>query len=218
MGDRVLLVEGKDDLHVLSNLFMVRNVPDVFKTECPTSDHVADESGGVEKLLDAIPRRLLEKNIERLAVILDADDKGPKRRWTQIRVRLKNKGYAEVPKDPPENGVFDLSLRPRTPRSVRLAVWIMPDNQSKGMLEDFVAQMVRDDDDMLPRVDGFLESIPEEDRRFSPTHRPKARIHSWLAVQGEPGKPMGQAVKKYLDTDRPVVDSFLKWINKALID
>ena len=95
----------------------------------------------------------------------------------------------------------------------------MPDNRSNGMIEDFVAEMIREDDDMLPRVDEFLESLREKPWRFSPRHRPKARIHSWLAIQEEPGKPMGQAIgtKKHLDTNRGPVVSFLKWVHNTLI-
>jgi len=218
MGKRVLLVEGKDDLHVMCNLFKVRKVPKAFEVECPRSDQDADENGGIEKLLDAVPRRLLESDLERLAVVMDADDKGPKKRWTQVRDRLRNKGYDGVPEDFPKAEVLDLSLRPQTQRSVRFAVWVMPDNDSEGMLEDFVAKLIPEDDEMHPLVGGFLDSIPEDKRRFKARHRPKARIHSWLAVQKEPGKPMGQAIKaKYLDTNREAVQRFLKWITDVLI-
>jgi hypothetical protein len=102
----------------------------------------------------------------------------------------------------------------------------MPDNESPGMIEDFVGQMIRQDDDMLPEVDRFLDSIPTKRRRFSEAHRPKARIHTWLAVQEEPGKPMGLAIgsevgqaaeAKCFDTNQRVVDSFLKWIHDTLI-
>ncbi len=218
MGKRVLLVEGKTDLHVMWNLFEVREIPEVFKVECPESDRDAGEDGGIEKLLDAIPRRLLESDLDRLAVVVDANDKGPKTRWGQIRDRLRNRGYDGIPEGFPEDGVFELSLRPQTQRSVRFAVWVMPDNDSEGMLEDFVANLIPKDDEMHPLVDEFLDSIPEDKRRFKARHRPKARIHSWLAVQEGPGKPMGQAIKaKYLDTSREVVEPFLEWINNALI-
>lgn len=219
MGKRVLLVEGKNDQHVMWNLFDVRQIAEVFEVECPESLRDPDQSGGIDKLLDAVPRRLLDSDLERLAIVMDANNKGPKARWDAIRSRLLNEGYKEVPKNMPEEGVVELSLRPRTPRSVRLAVWVMPDNQSQGMIEDFVAQMIRDDDDVLPLVDDFLASIPEDQQRFSPNHQSKARIHSWLAIQERPGRPMGQAIgaKKHLDPDRPAVDSFLQWINHALI-
>jgi hypothetical protein len=178
MGKRVLLVEGKDDLHVVLNLLKVRQIPKAFAVEYPGSERDVVENGGVERLLDEIPQRLLESDLERLAIVVDANDKGPKTRWDQIRSRLVSKGYRDVPEDLPEGGIVELSLRPQTPRSIRLALWVMPDNHSTGMLEDFVVSLIPDHDEMRSPVDSFLASIPRDNRRFPPQHRPKAWIHS----------------------------------------
>lgn len=220
MWERVLLVEGKDDLHVMTNLFEVRNVPDTFQVRCPGSEPDEIENGGVDKLLDSIPYRLASSELERLAVVVDANDKGPGAGWDAIRQRLAAAGHDGVPKaHSPEGTIVELSLRPGTPRSVRFGVWIMPDNRSLGMLEDFFAGLIREDDEMIPFVDRFLGSIPTDQRRFVPAHQPKARVHSWLAVSERPGRPMGQAIKadRQLDANSPAVEPFLKWINDALI-
>jgi len=219
MGKRVLLVEGIDDYHVVRNLCIVHDMfSGEFEIQQANADLDPNESGGVDKLLAAIPRWLLTSDLERLAIVVDADDKGPERRWEQIRGQLLRAKYGEVSKDLPRNGTIELSLRAQTPRSVRFAVWVMPNNISHGMLEDFVANLVPEDDAMHPLVDSFLDSIPEDKRRFEVLHRAKAWIHSWLAVQEEPGRPMGQAItRKYLDTNREVVEPFLKWITDALM-
>lgn len=221
MGERVLLVEGEDDKHVMCNLFEVRKVAEVFHVERPKKGANQHENGGVDQLLESIPYRVASSELDRLAVVLDANDKGPAIRWQSIRSRLLNAGYEDIPeKHDPKGTVFDLSLRARTPRSVRFSVWVMPDNHSTGMLEDFVAGLIREDDEMLPRVDGFLDSIPTEQRRFSPQHHPKARIHAWLAVGERPGRPMGQAIKAdaQLDANHPTVEPFLDWVQVALVD
>jgi len=219
MGKRILLVEGIDDYHVVRNLCIARDIfPGKFEIKQANSDLNPDESGGVDKLLAAIPRWLLTSDLERLAIVLDADDKGPERRWEQIRGQLLRAKHEKVSKDLPGNKTIELSLRAQTPRSVRFSAWIMPDNESKGMLEDFVAKLMPEDDRMKPFVDGFINSIPEDKWLFKKPHRAKAWIRSWLAVQKEPGTPMGQAITaRYLDTDREIVDSFLNWINHALI-
>lgn len=217
MGERILLVEGKDDVHVMSNLFMVRKVPKTFEIACPDDE---DEAGGVEKLLDSIRARLRAVDLECLAVVLDADDREAGRRWQSVRDRLVSAGHQDIPKEHAAEGtVFDISLRPKTPRSIRFGAWIMPNNQSAGMLEDFVADLICEDDPMLPHVDGFLDSIPEEQRRFTSAHQPKARIHSWLAVSERPGRPMGQAIQcdSRLDANHPSVEPFLQWIHKTLV-
>jgi hypothetical protein len=222
MGQRVLLVEGKDDLHVAKNLFQIRGVPEVFRVETPAGG-AEKTAEGLNAVLESIPARLLETDLERLAVVLDADDKGPAARWQSIRLRLINKGYrgSEIPEQHQHAGtVFDLSLLAGIPRSVRLATWFMPDNRAAGMVEDFVAGLIRGDDAMLPRVDQFLNSIPKSECRFSPSHLPKARIHTWLAVSECPGRPMGQAIQwdRSLDANHPSAQPFLDWVHKALID
>jgi len=215
MGKRILLVEGKDDQHVIWNLCKVRGVPETFTVECPELKESEEDAGGIENLLDSIPARLDTSDLECLAAVIDANDKGASARWQAIRDRLRNAGHAHIPEThSPAGTVVDLS------DGIRFGVWVMPDNHSNGMIEDFVARMIREDDDMLIRVDDFLESIPEQKRRFTQKHQPKARIHSWLAVQKEPGKPMGQAIgtKKYLNADKAIVQPFLDWIKNALIN
>ncbi len=229
MAVRILMVEGNDDQHVMWSLFNhLPENPGIFV--CKPGDEPdfrdpgqvklgSSEGGGVDgdtRLLESIPARLVTSDLERLAVVIDSDDKGPQARWDAIRQQLDNEGYKNLAKNPiPEGTILQLpSVRGRKP--LRFGVWIMPDNRSKGMLEDFVAKMIRDDDDMLPLVKDFLKSIPKP--HFSSTHRPKARIHSWLAVQKEPGTRMGLAItREYLDANRKAVKPFLKWITDALI-
>jgi hypothetical protein len=62
---RVLLVEGRDDEHVVYALRDAHGIPKVF-------DVAAKQ--GRENLLDSIPVELKASDRERLAVILDADD------------------------------------------------------------------------------------------------------------------------------------------------
>jgi len=229
MGVRILMVEGNNDQHVMWNLFRLlpesRRIFVCKPGDKPDFEELGEvklgssKGGGADgdtELLKSIPARLDTSDLERLAVVIDSDAKGPKARWNAIRQQLKNEGYEISTEDPSREGtILELpSVNGRKP--LRFGVWIMPDNQSEGMLEDFVAGMIRDGDDVLPLVDGFLESIRKP--RFSRTHKPKARIHSWLAVQKEPGGPMGRAIAgDYLDTELPVAKSFLDWINNALI-
>ncbi len=73
---RILLVEGKDDKHVVYALRSFHEIPPVFDVEALEND---------EQLLDAIPGKLKEPNVTRLAVVLDADEEGVGRRWDQLK-------------------------------------------------------------------------------------------------------------------------------------
>ncbi len=220
MTDRVLLVEGNDDCHVMRNLFEVRGIPDVFVVRIPGLDAREQDKGGVETLLDSLPIRLRAAGLRRLAVVVDADA-NPAGRWQSIRDRLTHAGVDNVPDSYTTGGtVAELLIPPEPRKRLRFGVWIMPDNHSPGMLEDFVAGMIHDGDEMLSRVDAFLEGIPRAERRFSDAHQPKARVHCWLGVSERPGRPMGQAIKadSYLDANHPSVEPFLNWIGRALVD
>jgi hypothetical protein len=199
-----LLVEGRDDEHVVYALRDAHGIPKVF-------DVTVKE--GYTQLLNSIPVELKASGRERLAVILDADEDLQKR-WNQLSYFLLQAGCPGVPRHPqPEGTILSVSA------SLRFGVWLMPDNRLPGMLEDFVTFLVPEGDALLPRVDGFLDGIPEDVRPFPVAHRCKARIHSWLAVQEEPGRPLGQAITyHYLDAQQGVVDPFVQWIRRALVD
>jgi hypothetical protein len=217
MSRRVLLVEGNDDARFVEHFCRAHgiNVPGQFSIDPPCGEGQYQDAG-VDRLLDQAPVRL-KTDIERLAVILDADEDA-ETRWIQLRDRLRRAGFDPVPDIPGATGTimqFDLETR-----IVRLGVWIMPDNRLPGMLEDFLAWLVPAGDRMLPHVDRFLDTIPPVDRLFSTQHKPKARIHSYLAVQKQPGKPLGLAITfKYLDANRlEVVGPFLAWLRAVLLD
>ena len=208
MARRLLLVEGKDDEHVVKHLCRAHGIKVDFDVEQPSEN-------GVEQLLDQVPTRLKESGMERLGVLVDADENAQSR-WEQLRDRLRNAGYSGIPDSPGQSGTI-VEIGDEN-RSVRLGIWIMPDNRLPGMIEDFLAFLVPKDDTMLPRVDRFLAGISAQERLFPEAHLPKARIHAYLAVQRQPGKPLGLAITfKYLDAMREVVEPFVQWIRDVLV-
>ena len=124
--------------------------------------------------------------------------------------------HPDIPELPAPQGT--LILLPIEDRTVRLGVWIMPDNRMPGMLDDFLVFLVSENDRTLPHVDRFLAGIPTTDRLFPDVARAKARIHSFLAVQKEPGKPLGLAITfRYLDAKQEAVRPFLTWLTSVLL-
>lgn len=234
MGTSVLLVEGDDDQHVMWNLSDIWEVSDIHVLrpgDKPGSDgpgrvsRVAgdEQGGGVERLLDSIPSRLIESDLDRLAVVVDADyakyGHGPKSRWNAIRGQLAKEGYKDLPKSLEANGTVIPLPAVGGRKPIRFGVWIMPNNRSEGMLEDFVADMIPKEDEALSLVDPFLGSIPKKEWRFTDIHRTKARIHTWLAVSKQPGLRMGQAIKadSRLNANHPTVKPFLDWIQRVFV-
>jgi hypothetical protein len=147
--------------------------------------------------------------LERFGILVDADANA-RARWLSIRGALEGCGYSDIPADLEPSGiVIDHELLPR------VGVWIMPDNESPGMLEDYLAFLVPEGDPLFKQANHCLDEIPAEHRRYPEAHRTKALIHTWLAWQAEPGKPLGLAItKRFFETDGPHVGAFLAWLTR----
>ncbi|MBI3946563.1 MAG: hypothetical protein HY321_11635 [Armatimonadetes bacterium] len=203
MGKRILLFEGLDDLRVVSTLCESRGLPDVDEVK---------QYEGVHRLLESFPIRLKESDVEVLGVVLDADT-SPAGRWEAIRKHLAEAGYPDVPERPTPTG----TILPPPPASIlpRTGIWIMPDNQTPGILEDFLRFLVPDGSPLFSHVCASVAAIPEGERRFSRVAEPKALIHTWLAWQEEPGKPLGLAVREgYFNVASARVDALASWLNR----
>jgi hypothetical protein len=203
-GRKILLVEGSDDEHVLKHICGERGVGQL--------DEVKPQ-GDILRLLENLPVRLKESDVEVLGVVIDADT-DLAARWQSLHDRLSKAGYQNVPAHPAPTGTI---LAP-PPDSLlpRVGVWIMPDNQTRGILEDFLRFLVPPGSGLFTHVQSSVAAIPAAEKRFGQLAEPKAIIHTWLAWQAEPGKPFGVAITaKFLDANVAQVDVLVAWL-KAL--
>ena len=201
-GKRVLLVEGRDDEHVVKSI--------CGRLELGVIDRIEPQDGK-DPLLDTLPVKLKESDLTVLGIILDADD-DLKSRWRALSGRLRPAGYENISDTPdPEGSVF---MPPENCLLPRLGIWLMPNNQVPGILEDFLRFLVPDCDALLPHVEQAVNTLPET--RFDSLKRPKVLMHTWLAWQEEPGKPYGQAITaRYLDTSLPAGEAFAAWLKRV---
>jgi hypothetical protein len=163
---------------------------------------------GIEPLLRALPQRVRESGRSKIAVVVDADA-NPAGRWTGVRNRLTPLGY-QVPASLVPGGAVIPS-----PDGVlaQVGVWLMPDNGSPGILEDFLQRLIVPDDALLPLARQSVTAIPTGERRFPPPFRPKAEIYTWLAWQERPGTSFGPAIKAgFLDGNQPLARDFIAWL------
>jgi hypothetical protein len=201
---KILLVEGTDDENVLKHICGNRGIP-----------HLDDvkSHGGVERLLDSVPVRLkASEDGDIVGVVIDADT-DVAARWQSLRDRLIRVGYTGVPDNPAPDGTI---LDPPTGTLLpRVGIWIMPDNQTKGILEDFLRFLLPAGSRLFDHATMSVATIPAGERRFSQLAEPKALIHTWLAWQEEPGKPLGTAITaRYLDPGVAEVDVLVSWLNR----
>lgn len=202
MADKyLLLVEGKDDQHVLYHLLEHHHVPEQFSIK---------SKDGVDNLLETLDVELDGSGLERLGIVVDADV-DLVGRWQALRNILIHSGYQNVPTVPDIQGtILHQHGRPI------VGLWIMPDNHlSAGMLEHFIGFLVPENDPLWAYAQTCVEAIPEQDRRFRPQHMVKANVHTWLAWQQEPGTPMGLAItKRYLDANATQARQFVGWLRQ----
>ena len=128
-----LLVEGDTDKRVMPFLLEANGV--VWNAGGQPVVHI-ESYDGVEEMLKpgAIEGELAASGLEALGAVVDANGDAH-RQWTRIRNRCQEH-LPPLPTAIPEEG-----LQVATAAGPRFGVWIMPDNRSTGMLEDFLAQL-----------------------------------------------------------------------------
>jgi len=202
-----LIVEGKDDQYAIIHLTEKHGI-DWDKRPV----QIVDANGCEEALKDFSVRI---KSSERIGIVLDADLEFSNR-WQAICNRL-SKFAAEnnesesltVPQKPDPAGTI-IKVGKRT-----VGIWLMPDNENTGKLEDFLKTLVPPTDCCWDYAGQAVETARSRGAKFSNLDRIKAHIHTWLAWQEEPGRPFGTAIKAaYFSHDTPEALSFVKWFKQ----
>lgn len=204
-----LVVEGKNDQHVVWALCQNHHVPQTFSVKMPDTD-ASTIGKGVEALLASIPVRLKSPGLHALGIVLDADE-NIESRWQAVANILQTSGYNMLPKLPERHGtIIPMAGRPT------VGVWIMPDNELPGMLEHFVAHLIPEGDELATRAESVLLAIEQENlHRYASGQQAKAFIHTWLAWQENPGQPMGQAITaRALNYNAPLANRFVDWLRR----
>lgn len=197
----LLIVEGPDDFHTFTHLFDHYNL----KWKCRIQD-----GGGFESIRGSLGVRVDESNLERLGIVIDANH-DIAARWQSIRDAVDELGYVGVPESPNPIGTII-----EEPERVTIGIWLMPNNTIVGALEDFAKLLIRESDmPLFDMAQQAVTAIPAGLRKFTDTGVMKANIHTWLAWQEEPGKPIGQAItKKYLDAEAEHAKLLIDWIRQ----
>ena len=99
-----------------------------------------------------------------------------------------------LPDDPSPDGTIG-SLQREDGSTLVVGIWIMPNNQLPGTLEDFIKFLVPADKTSLwDRAEHSVDDIPPDERLFRPIDQQKAYLATWLAWQKRPCIPLGAAI------------------------
>ena len=199
-----LLVEGDTDKRVIPFLMEANGVE--WGTDRPIV--YIEPYDGIDQMLKpgAIEGELSATGLKALGIVVDANGDA-RRRWAQVR-HLCLAQLPSLPSDLPAEG-----LRVTHASGTRFGVWIMPDNRSKGMLEDLLVQLVPTESESLFALAGrCVDEAADHDAPFKPMQQTKAKVHTWLAWQDEPGRSLHQAVDhRVLDPTKAESKPFVRW-------
>ena len=208
----LLVVEGLNDQYVAQNILKKNGVScESQRQEFSVKDNQAiiiQSQGSREKLLSSLDSLLDSSELERLGIIVDADGELElKKTWGKLQ-SIFIKRNLDLPDKPasPFNTEVIIAFR-----QILVGIWIMPGDGSHGELEDFFASLIPQNDLLWDRAVNSVEAIPSSVRRFKKIS--KAKVHTWLAWQKEPGEPMGRAIEfGYVQADSNSAINFMKWI------
>lgn len=200
-----LLVEGKDDAYAIASLMSHFVAWGDTERQWPV---LLEPAGSAQELLaeEVVPTYLSEPGTKILGVLIDANESF-EQRWQRIR-QVCLPAYPGLPEQCPAQGLIQ-----HEGRLPRFGVWIMPDNRSRGMLESFLKLLVpTEPQELWAHAQAATRRAKQLGAPYKDAHCDKADIHTWLAWQDQPGKPLGEALKsKCLDPRSACATAFVEW-------
>jgi hypothetical protein len=164
--------------------------------------------GGIDELLEPgnIKGAALTTGWKDVGIVVDANDHFDSR-WAQVWHCCLGIA-ADFPETLPPEGLIHQNVD-----GLRIGVWIMPDNQSRGMLETFLSHLIVPADAPLW---AFAQESCARSRdhgaSYTDPHRDKANIHTYLAWRDPPGMQLHVSVlAQALNARLPLADRFAKW-------
>ncbi|MDX8126500.1 DUF3226 domain-containing protein [Methylomonas sp. OY6] len=225
MSKKILLVEGNNDRAFFRAFCKKLDLKDVDVPEITivTPKDIGAQRNGWTNLIDHLPteiKRLRNGDIDKLAIVIDADFEpdnygGVTSRRSLITKKIndflqkQNYGLYEI-SDQPNYKTGDIFKH--TNGLPDIGLWIMPDHQNDGMIENFVEQMISasaEQQSLLAHANFSINNLPT--KLFKDIHLSKARIYTWRAWQKEPGIRLPDALSENLLTIEAAAN-FSNWL------
>jgi len=207
--ERVLLVEGQDDQRIIPFIVEANGVDWGNR-----GDEIVDIQplGGIAEMTKpgTISAKLKARGLQSLGIIVDANDSADQRYQALRNACLGS--FPNIPKTLAKNGLVH-----ERDDGLRIGIWLMPDNNSRGMMETFLSFLIDDveNDDLWQHALDSCSNAKSLGAPFKDVHSDKAHIHTWLAWQEEPGRQLHDAVKfRFLDPTNEKAQQFVQWFRE----
>lgn len=214
----VLLVEGEGDVDFFEAL--LRKLQWLSQIEITPPKNYGLKTNTVShfpKLINLLIKRLQKGEIQQVGIIADADyvsGGGFQQRWNTLTGQLADNGY-RIPANPPKLP-YTGSLFQHNDGLPAIGLWLMPDHQNNGMLEDLIKQSISEkkQHQLLNTVHTCLKKLPFT--LFSDYHQTKAIIYTWLAWQKRPGQTLDVVINgNLINWESPEIQGLIKWLTKV---
>lgn len=221
----VLLVEGYGDALFFEALLRKLKRLDKIKIKPPMDFGAKNNTVTLfPKLIKEIVDGLKVGKYKHFGIVADADHDsggGFDQRWEQLTSVCQENGY-RIPNPPKRNCLGSIFLHPDGLPPIGL--WIMPDHQQNGMLEDLIRRTVRTDLDsdhkkLLEKAEICVKKeLPVS--LFSKHREVKAIIYTWLAWQKRPGQTLDIVINALdnqglIDLNLPETKGLTEWLGRV---
>lgn len=209
---RILLVEGESDrgfFELICKKLGLDNSVLVAEPKVLNGSHNTKE--GVYKLLPNQLSQLSDGQIERLAVVVDADSEpngGLEKTLARVSQIVEPLGYTLS-----ANFVGGLVYQ-HDDGLADFGLWVMPDNSQNGMLEDWIKQTIQPSEQALfSHAASVISALPKP-TKFKAIHQTKAEVATWMAWQSKPGHGLYRAIEDGLldENSQPYLD-MSQWLS-----
>jgi len=212
----LMLVEGATDKSFYEEICCSLNLRVTVSVSPPRDvGGLHNSKQGVIKHLPVLLNQLADGQIERLALIVDADrvehGSGAEKTIALVSDVVEEFGFQSTPKRLRTGGL----LFSHTDGLSDLGLWVMPNNNDEGALEDWILQSVHPDECAL--LDSARNSVASlAPQKFVPIRKSKAELATWLAWQDRPGEGAYYAVKGALLNDAaPLYIGLREWLARV---
>lgn len=216
----ILLVEGASDQKFFKQLLSgLSNTPEI-EPKIPRDVDAQIYRNGLQPLYRQLQLQLdllIRGQVNKLAVIVDADHtaqagNGFANRREQLIGLLAEKDFV-ITLQPQAAAVGEIF---KHPSGAEVGVWIMPDHQSDGMIEDLFIGLIKPEHaPLLQQATEVIGNLGEY-KAFAPHHESKARLSTWLAWQKEPGiSPSYAYYKDLFDKENVRLVALTDWLKRV---
>lgn len=215
MSEKILLVEGGSDSGFFRSLTNRIGIGDL-SIKPPTD--VSQPSNGVDNVIKSLPlilRQITDGSTCRLGVVIDADytsnSNGPEHRYNQVTNELKKYNYT-IPVYAPKNDGHIFTNNEGMPN---VGLWIMPNNESDGMLEDLIICSVKSEQqkNLLDHATTSVNALPVTLFNIK-IHLQKALTNTLLSWQKYPGSGLSSAIRdNIIDLECAEMKNLCSWLS-----